>query len=514
MSARRRRLQTARDISQLLKQQWRPGLLALCLLIVDMIYWLFYFIEAKKLEGITLETPWFNDWLACLGSQAMEALTSGRLSAASTIDDVKAAGHVAQETCAIVAAPYVPSFTWAALADIMPAVFGIMILIIFGTKLELWQDLRRKIFGKRDSAVLTMGDITKEEEGARGQHRRPLSPDELQHQNYHSHSTKAGTQTKKQQKKNDADFYSEDFGLAAVSRPNSIDMMLIGTAHGSETPRYGGKQSRSRSGSHVALPAALFTEATYGGATRKTSATIQDDREPIYYRKPEPSPPQQELFQKHLLHDQHAKLMTEGAVPWPSWPSSTSTTSSSTPTSPASAVFPSGAGAGGARSSSFDRYASSPPPPSLRNLTIDTAMGKRDRDPPPHATFPTLPVSPQQKGFYNSEDISAQPIPLSQPSKINRQLSSPYCPPPSSLKTSVAAIVILLQQYQRRMPSRFSLSSSLRERVVVTKGEYPASSEDRQEPPMNDYHAFQVNDNLELRANDSRDSGNDSSSKE
>ncbi|KAF9120040.1 hypothetical protein BGW39_011723, partial [Mortierella sp. 14UC] len=447
MSARQRRLQTARDVSQLLKEQWRPGLLALCLLIVDMIYWLFYFIEAKKLENVNPETPWFNNWLACLRGQTMDALKSGRLSAASTTNDVIAAGNVAQAACAKVAAPYVPSFTWAALADIMPAVFGIMILIIFGTKLELWQDLQSRIFGKRDSTVATVSDVTKEEEDSKNLRRRPLSPEELQHQNYHSHSTKAGAQTRGQQGKDDNDFYSDDLGLGTESETNSRDMMLIRASHESETPRYGGKQSRSRSGSHAVPPATPFTEATYGGATRKTSATIQDDREPIYYRKPESLSPQQELFKKHLLHEQHAKLVTEGAVPWPSWPSSASTASSSTPTSPTSTVFPSGAGiGGGARSPSFDRYASSPPP-SIRDLAIDTPIGKRDRDPivpypppltPPHVTFPTFPISPQQKGFYNSEDISAPPIPLSQHSKIDRQLTSPYNPPPPLAASSAA----------------------------------------------------------------------------
>ncbi|KAG0371608.1 hypothetical protein BGX24_001438 [Mortierella sp. AD032] len=429
ISQRRRRLQTARDISQLLKQQWRPGLLALCLLIVDMIYWLFYFIEAKKLENVNLDTPWFNDWVTCLGSQAMEALTTGRLSAISTMDDVKAAGDVAQRVCAKIAAPHVPSFMWAALADIMPAVFGIIVLIIFGTKLELWQDLRTRIFGKRNSAAFVMGDIVSKKDDTMGRHRRPLSPEEQQYQNHHSHSTNGGRPSK-----DINDFYSDDLILGTASEFNSHDMMVMATQN-TETPRYGGKQSRSRSGSHTAPTATPFTEATYGGATRKTSVTIQDYREPIYYRKPEPLSPQQELFQKHLLHEQHAKLVTEGAVPWPSWPSSTSTTISSTPTSPSPTTFPSGAG--GAGSPSFDRHASSPPPP-IRDLTIDTKRDYCDPIvsypprplPPPRVTFPTLPISPQQKGFYNSEDISAPPIPLSQHSKIDRQLISPYNPPP------------------------------------------------------------------------------------
>ena len=428
MSQRRRRLQTARDISQLLKQQWRPGLLALCLLIVDMIYWLFYFIEAKKLERVRPDTPWFMEWLACLAEQAQEALLSGRLSTMSTMDDLKAAGDVAQGACARITAPYVPSFTWAALADIMPAVFGIIVLIIFGTKFELWQDLKSRIVGEKDTTVFIMGDVSKDQQN------RPLSPEEQRHQNqehvHFSQTTKAD-----RSKSQDNDFYSGDLGLGAIEF-NSRDMIMA--AYEVETPRYGGKQSRSRSGSHAAPPLPN-TEATYGGATRKTSITIQDnDREPIYYRNPELTTAQQDLMQKRLFHEQHALLVTDGAVPWPSWPSSTSTTSSS-PTSPMSSS-PSGN-----KSYLFDRYHhhqhhhTPPPPPSYpypRDLTIDTIAIRDSITPPPsqsRVTYPTLSISPQ-KAFYNSEDISAPPISLSQPSRIDRQLKNPpapFYPPPS-----------------------------------------------------------------------------------
>ncbi|KAF9147955.1 hypothetical protein BG015_010320 [Linnemannia schmuckeri] len=433
ISQRRRRLQTARDISQLLKQQWRPGLLALCLLIVDMIYWLFYFIEAKKLERVTPDTPWFVEWITCLAGQAQEALLSGQLSATSTVDDLKAVGDVAQRACARIAAPYVPSFTWAALADIMPAIFGIIVLIIFGTKLELWQDLKNRIIGEKDTTIFTMADVSKD---SGNRHHRPLSSEEQRHQNQEHIRFSQTTKAERGRKSQDNDFYSDDLGLGAIEF-NSRDMIMA--AYETETSRYGGKQSRSRSGSHAdPLPS---TEAVYGGATRKTSVTIQDnDREPIYYHNPESITAQQGLIQKRLFHEQHALLVTEGAVPWPSWPSSTSTTSSS-PTSPIPSSFVSPLG--GARSPSFDRYHhhphhhqyTPPPPPSYpRDLTIDT-IATRDpiASPPPSAprvTYPKLPTSPQ-KAFYNSEDISAPPISLSQPSRINRQLNtSPYYPPP------------------------------------------------------------------------------------
>jgi hypothetical protein len=86
-------------------------------------------------------------------------------------------------------------------------------------------------------------------------------------------------------------------------------------------------------------------------------------------------------------------------------------------------------------SPSFDRYNyhhhTSPPPPSYhRDLTIDTTTHAITPPSPPRVTYPTIPISPQ-KAFYNSEDISAPPISLSQPSRIDRQIKTvPYYTPP------------------------------------------------------------------------------------
>lgn len=162
MTPRQRRLQTARDITHLLKQQWRPGLLALWLILIDVLYCLFYFIEAKKLLTVSPTSTWFQQWVACLADQVAESAKAGRLSLISpTMDQFLAAGEFAQRTCAPVATPFVPSFVWAAITDLLPAMLGIAILIIFGSKLELWQDLRERLYGKRypDNGKIMMGDI-------------------------------------------------------------------------------------------------------------------------------------------------------------------------------------------------------------------------------------------------------------------------------------------------------------------------------------------------------------------
>ncbi|KAF9541311.1 hypothetical protein EC957_003213 [Mortierella hygrophila] len=77
------------------------------------------------------------------------------------MDQFLAAGEFAQRACAPIATPFVPNFVWAAVTDLLPAMLGIAILAIFGSKLELWEDLRERLFSKRypDKVKIMMGDM-------------------------------------------------------------------------------------------------------------------------------------------------------------------------------------------------------------------------------------------------------------------------------------------------------------------------------------------------------------------
>ncbi|CAO3572237.1 unnamed protein product [Mortierella alpina] len=154
------RRETAREISQLLKQQWRPGVFAMCMLIIDMTFWLFYFFETKKLRVEIATTTWFTEWIRCLHLQATISVQNGVLSASSTQAQLKTAGRSAQDACAWIATPHVPWFPWATLAYLLPTVFGIIVLILFGSRLELWEDLRSKLLSGRSSSVFIMDDLT------------------------------------------------------------------------------------------------------------------------------------------------------------------------------------------------------------------------------------------------------------------------------------------------------------------------------------------------------------------
>ncbi|KAG0251759.1 hypothetical protein BG011_007387 [Mortierella polycephala] len=419
ISNRQRRLQTARDISHLLKQQWRPGLFALCLLIMDMIYWLFYFTEAKKLEAINPTTQWFVEWLQCLGMHAMSSIQAGKLSAvAPTLEELATVGDMAQSACASIAYPYVPSFSWAALADLVPAVFGIMILVIFGSRLELWRDLRTQLFGEKDSTVFIMDNLPKDKKDQYHRHQSQHHQQLEGQQNlskFKSHRQSSHTQN--------GGFYSDEL-LLDDNAYNNRDILV----HRSEsrTLRHGSKCSRSTSRANhdpstPTSPASGLT-GTFGGPTKKTTITIDDSREPILYRNPDLDNPvheqqqqykhhkqhrnqsyqaQQELeeqMQQQLIRDQHhAQLVTEGSEAWPHWPSS-----DSSPVPPSPPVSPTS----DLRAQPTIQILSHPP------YTTPT---------PDRLTSPISPP-PAQKSFYNSDDITAAPININQLHKHNTDI--------------------------------------------------------------------------------------------
>ena len=402
LSARQRRLQTARDISQLLKQQWRPGLFALCLLIMDMIYWLFYFTEAKKLEKVDPTTEWFVQWAQCLTQQAMLSIQAGKLSLTPTPAEFQAAGEVAQRACASIAEPFVPNFAWAALSDMTPASFGIAIFIIFGTKLELWQDLRVRLWGSKNSTVFIMGEISKDTNGKNNQ------VQQQQHHPHHKPQYRYGQRRQEPQQQTDDGFYSDDLVLDQNAY-GSRDVLASAPSEG----RYGGRQPRSsftasRAGStHASYVPNTHGKVSgeYGGPIRKTSIQIEDSREPIYYRDPSLNAKNKQQQQQHYLkpqfnseeihHQEYARNVTNGSEPWPSWPSSTKV--------PAAI----------ATSNSGEMLAERKPTLTVKTQHDSTYIPYQTSIMSPARTSPlrSPPLSPQ-KAFYNTDDLSAPPIAL------------------------------------------------------------------------------------------------------
>ncbi|KAF9580149.1 hypothetical protein BGW38_003327 [Lunasporangiospora selenospora] len=478
ISARQRRLQTAREISALLKQQWRPGLLALCLLFIDMIYWLFYFTEAKKLEKIGPTTPWFVNWIRCLGEQAILNLSQVGATTMTEQQKIQWMGEVAQRTCASIARPFVPSFSWAALSDTLPATFGCFLMIIFGTKVELWQDVAARLFRRPDANRPRRRFESPDARLERLENARRASPggadgdqDLIEMSNgfdlyYHYRGSPSTRQTNPNGALDIRDFYTADGSWVEPEssrqepqpdQPGQDDSTPL-----SETMHFGGKQPRKKSlrkkkslllssaklslgsPSHPAPPSSLASpmsdSETLEGMIRKNSVSFAD-REPVYYRNPvknglgegsTTSPVelglsldrQQSLFERR---QNQAQMIIEGSAPWPSWPSSSFNTT--TPSAAPLVMVP-----------------SSPPLAHLPPVPTGMAGAPKKLSPistPPNSgeipagqprsplttripSAPTSPVRPlhhhhvqraqdlSSKGFYNSEDLAAPPIHLSQ----------------------------------------------------------------------------------------------------
>lgn len=197
-----------------------------------------------------------SGWVKCLTAQATDAVLIGRLSlvvpAHEQEEALRVAGEVAQKACAGVAKGNVPSFVGAALADMLPAVFGIVVLIIFGRKVELWREVRVRLFGGGGSegeVVIAMeeprNDVERSSRGLEseeGQRSMYSHRPQYQEQEQRALESKSDVQLRRGRSQGTGGFYSGDLGMEA-DELNSRDLIL----EHSETPRYEGKQSRSRS---------------------------------------------------------------------------------------------------------------------------------------------------------------------------------------------------------------------------------------------------------------------------
>ncbi|KAF8983121.1 hypothetical protein BGZ46_010856 [Entomortierella lignicola] len=349
VTSNKRRRQTARGITQFLEKQWRSGAMAICLISVDMIYWLFYFIDAKKMTNVSPSTPWFVSWVTCLvENAATNLLLAG---------DIQGAGEVAQAACASVSRPHVPSFTWAAVSDLFPALLGIMTVVIFGSKLEMWRELRHELFGRfsrEDKTIFVMDDIRKEDQS---------------HQ-----PTQYPSQEKLQQQAQDhVDKELFNSGEITLNSNNAHDILTYNYT------------SWAKGDSIITSPTkatSFSTAATYGGATRKASFKIVDDREPILYHNPDLEAAALSQQKSEQQQKEYALNVTEGSVPWPSWPTTTYT--SPRQESPIS---------NGRRP----------------NLTVKTRDDLRSFQTSSPLASPPSQTSPASTEFYDAEDFIGSP---------------------------------------------------------------------------------------------------------
>ncbi|CAO3572253.1 unnamed protein product [Mortierella alpina] len=122
-SARMKRT-TTMQAKRLLRGQWRPALMLGITMSSLTVFWLFYYIEARRIADVTFDTRWFQDWLTCVFSNSAKGLSS----------------FDTQTLCAREYASHLPSIPWFATAEILHAIIGIVVALVFVAKAEFWSE--------------------------------------------------------------------------------------------------------------------------------------------------------------------------------------------------------------------------------------------------------------------------------------------------------------------------------------------------------------------------------------
>ncbi|KAF9987771.1 hypothetical protein BGZ75_000130 [Mortierella antarctica] len=115
---------TTMQAKRLLRGQWRPALMLGITMSSLTVFWLFYYIDARRIANVTFATSWFRDWLACVVNNSAKGLSS----------------FDTQTLCAREYASHLPSIPWFATAEMLHAVIGIVVALVFVAKAEFWSE--------------------------------------------------------------------------------------------------------------------------------------------------------------------------------------------------------------------------------------------------------------------------------------------------------------------------------------------------------------------------------------
>src|SRR3954452_719163 len=108
-------------VLQAIKIQWRALLLAIILLTTIIFYWLFYFVELRKIANGAENTKLLTEWSICI--------QSGK----------------GQDFCAKnISSKHLPSFGLLFAAEMTVSLIGIHLIVIFFNK-ALWQEFKQWI---------------------------------------------------------------------------------------------------------------------------------------------------------------------------------------------------------------------------------------------------------------------------------------------------------------------------------------------------------------------------------
>ncbi|KAI1310813.1 hypothetical protein EDD11_003659 [Mortierella claussenii] len=122
----RMRLTTTMQAKRLLRGQWRPALMLCTIMVSFTIFWLFYFVGARQLAHLGPHTEWIQHWLICVASNNV-------MLPSASADEI-------QTICAREIVHNLPSIPWFTAAEILLALIGIVVAMVFVSKTEFWSD--------------------------------------------------------------------------------------------------------------------------------------------------------------------------------------------------------------------------------------------------------------------------------------------------------------------------------------------------------------------------------------
>ncbi|KAK3832816.1 MAG: hypothetical protein J3R72DRAFT_527347 [Linnemannia gamsii] len=128
------KITTTMQAKRLLRGQWRPALMLGTVVTCLTVFWLFYYIDAKRLAHVD-QKPWFQDWIKCIMSHPSSLYSS---------DDT-------QTICSQQIESNLPSVPWFAAAEFLLAILGIVVALVFISKPEFWNEwalLLRNVFSR------------------------------------------------------------------------------------------------------------------------------------------------------------------------------------------------------------------------------------------------------------------------------------------------------------------------------------------------------------------------------
>ncbi|KAG0309258.1 hypothetical protein BGZ98_004106 [Dissophora globulifera] len=155
-STARMHLTATMQAKRLLRGQWRPALMLATLMSSFTIFWLFYFVDARRLNNIGPATPWVQQWVLCVMTSGANGLTSDET----------------QTACSRAISSNLFSVQWFAAAEIFLALIGAIVALVFVSKREFWSDWAFML-----TSVFSRGKLGTSSHGYGSSHGGNKSPD-------------------------------------------------------------------------------------------------------------------------------------------------------------------------------------------------------------------------------------------------------------------------------------------------------------------------------------------------